>query len=129
MKRSMMLVGLMMVSTVIFSQKYKPDPVAVTTKRSDKMKAELTLNDDQYAKVKAINEKFETGKFNVKSDTSLTKGTSHKQMNTLRLEQEAQLKKVLTEAQWIKWTALKDGKRSYGKGKGGHGRGDKKHKE
>ncbi|MEJ0055228.1 MAG: hypothetical protein WDN75_05975 [Bacteroidota bacterium] len=76
MKKNMMLAGLMMVSTIIFAQHHKRDASGMAAKRSEKMKTELSLTDDQYAKVKAINEKYAASYAKLRSDTSLTIGSS-----------------------------------------------------
>ena len=133
MKKNMMLAGLMMVSTIIFAQHHKGDPSGMAEKRSEKMKTELSLTDDQYGKVKAINEKYAASYSKLRSDTSLTIGTSRKKMVKLRTDQEAQIKSVLTEAQLTKWTALKakreedrkNHKHKGGKGRDGKGKGEK----
>ncbi|CAN5158506.1 hypothetical protein BH09BAC3_BH09BAC3_17190 [soil metagenome] len=128
MKKSMMVVGLMIVSSIIFAQRHKADPGAMATKRSEKMKTELSLNDDQYGKVKGIYEKFDASQMLVRNDTSLTRGTFHKRIGKLKTDQQLQLKGVLTDAQWTKWTALNATKKEekvkthHGKGnRGGHG--------
>jgi hypothetical protein len=130
MKKNMMLVGLMMVSTIIFAQRHREDrtekdPVAVATKRSDKMKYELLLTDAQYTKVKAINEKFATGQKKIKADTAITKGAEQVQMAKLKTDSDTQLKGVLNADQWTKWSTLKTHDKSDrgGRHKGRHGRG------
>ena len=121
-----MVVGLMMVSTIIFAQRHKADPGAIATRRSDKMKTELSLNDEQYGKVKGIYEKFGNSQLQVWKDTSLTRGTFHKRVEKLRTDQEVQLKGVLTDAQWTKWTALKAAKKDERMKKHHRGHGEKK---
>lgn len=128
MKKSMMVVGLMMVSTIIFAQRHKIEPAAMATRRSDKMKTELSLNDEQYGKVKGIYEKLGNDQLQVRKDTSLTRGTFHKRMVKLKTDQEVHLKAVLTDGQWTKWTTLKTTKRDdrmkkhHGRNhRGGHG--------
>jgi hypothetical protein len=114
MKKSMMVVGLMMVGTTIFAQRHKADPAAMATKRSDKMKTELSLNDEQYGKVKGIYEKFGSNQLQVRKDTSLTRGTFHKRMEKLKTDQDVQIKSVLTDVQWTKWTTLKTTRQDQG---------------
>ena len=107
MKKNLMLAGLMMMSTIIFAQHHKGGKDANAIKRSEKMKTELSLNDDQYAKVKSINEKFAASHTKLRSDTSVTIGTARKRQEKLKTEHEAQLKSVLTDAQWTQWTTRK----------------------
>jgi periplasmic protein CpxP/Spy len=130
MKKYMMVAGLMAVSTIIFAQRHKGDHGASPTKQADKMKTELSLSDDQYAKVKAINEKFAASHVKLRSDTALTVGTAHKQREKLKTDHQAQLKSVLTEVQWTKWSSLKSNKfedrKKHGHRHGhGHDKGDK----
>ena len=103
----MALLGVMMVSTIIFAQHHREHHAEKTTKRSEKMKTELKLNDDQYAKIIAINEKFRADHSKVKSDTSLTVGTTRKRQQKLETEHQAQLKSILTESQWTQWSTRK----------------------
>ena len=107
MKRNMVLLGLMMVSMIVFAQRHGGYRGEKTTKRSEKMKTELKLNDDQYAKINGINEKFRADHSKLKSDTSLTVGTARKMQQKLKAEHEAQIKSVLTESQWTQWSARK----------------------
>src|SRR5450755_3373736 len=90
MKKHVMLMALMMMSTMIFAQRHKPDPKAMADKRTDKMKTELSLNDDQYSKVKTINENFALRHVQLRRDTSLTVGTVRNQMKKLRTEHQTQ---------------------------------------
>ena len=123
MKKNMMWVGLMMLSTIIFAQRGS-DRGPNSTKRSEKMKTELKLNDDQYAKVKVINEKFAASHTKLRSDTALTIGTARKRKEKLKTEHDAQLKSVLTEAQWTQWSARKT-KNEGDRKKHKHGRGER----
>ena len=131
MKKNMMLAGLIMMSTIVFAQHPNEDRAGMATKRADKMKTQLSLSDDQYAKVKVINEKFAASHVALRKDTSITIGTSEKRREQLKKDHEAQLKKVLTDAQWTKWTALRatrsDDKKKHGHGRGGHGHGHDGH--
>ena len=119
MKKNVMFLGLMMVSTIILAQGQKRDSHA-TGRQSDYLKKELSLSDDQVAKVKAIRMKFAERHSAIRKDTSLSQGTARKQSMNLRAEQETELKGVLTADQWTKYTAMK-AKR--GEGRGRHHRG------
>ena len=119
----MALLGIMMVSTIVFAQHHGDRRGEKTTKRSEKMKTELKLNDDQYAKINAINEKFWADHSKLKNDTSLTVGTVHKGQQKLKTDHEAQLKSILTESQWTQWSARKtrkdDGRMRHKRGRDG----------
>ena len=124
MKKNVMFLGLMIMSTIIFAQGQKRDSHATGARRSDYLKKALSLNDDQVTKVKAIKTKFAERHAAIRKDTSLTQGAARTQSMKLRAEQETELKGVLTTDQWTKYTAMK-AKRSEGKGKHHRGRTEK----
>ncbi len=111
MKKNLMFVALVLMSAVAFAQKGKHghghDPKERAARMADHLKKELSLNDDQYAKVKSLNEKYTERYRAVRKDTSLTRGRSMSQMKRIRGEQETELKKILTPEQTTKWDALK----------------------
>ena len=96
---------MMMTSTIIFAQRHQGDQKG--TGRSERLKKELSLSDDQVVKMKAIGMKSAERRAAIRKDTALTQGTARKEMQKLRTEQEAQLKGVFTEEQWTKYTAMK----------------------
>jgi hypothetical protein len=105
MKKSVMFLAVMMTSSIIFAQRHQGDPNG--TGRSERLKKELSLSDDQYSKVKAIKIKFAERQASIRKDTSLTQGMAQKQMKNLRSEQETELKSVLTADQWNKYAAMR----------------------
>jgi protein CpxP len=115
MKKNVMLVVLVLISAVTFAQKGESnhggkrdhDAKARTTRMADHMKKELSLNDDQYSKVKSLGEKYSERYAAVRRDTSLTRGRTMSQMKKIRSEQETELKTILTSDQLTKWNALK----------------------
>lgn len=109
MKKNLMLVVLVLISAVTFAQKgnRSHDPKERATRSADYLKKELLLNDDQYAKVKSLNEKYSERYAAVRKDTSLTRGRTMSQMKSIRREQLTELKKILTPDQATKWDALK----------------------
>jgi hypothetical protein len=123
MKKFMVLIVCMMASTIIFAQRHGSDKDK-GGKHAEKMKTMLSLNDDQVARIKVIDEKFKASHVKLKSDTALTVGTMHNKMQKLKTEREAELKGVLTETQWTKWTTEKEKRGGHRKGHH-HGRGDK----
>lgn len=106
MKKSAMILGLMIVSTVIFAQG-KRDPMERSGKQAERMKAELALDDVQYKAVKAINEEFAIKHSKVRQDSTLSEEGKHKQMKTLHQEKDAAIGKILTEEQKNKWTSIR----------------------
>jgi outer membrane protein assembly factor BamA len=106
MKKCSLLLGLMMVSTIIFAQR-KGDPMDRTAMQADKMKTELSLDDVQYKAVKAINEDFANRQMKLRKDSTLSKQEIQKKARALRDEKNAALAKVLTEDQKSKWKSYR----------------------
>ena len=106
MKKSVVFLGLMLVTSVIFAQK-KFDPQAMAAKQSEKMKTELALNDAQYASVKSINEDFAGKQQALRDNTALSREDKMKQIKALNGEKSEALKKVLTADQHTKWEAYR----------------------
>jgi hypothetical protein len=122
MKKNVMFLALMMMSTsILFAQRQRDDSRTMDSRRSERLKKELSLNDDQVTKMKAIHTKFAERHSLLRRDTALTVGSARKQSAKLRAEQEAELKGVLTPEQWTKLTAMKsrhgDWKKKHYRGK------------
>lgn len=112
MKKNAMLLVLVLISAFTFAQKnhhgkQEHDTKARAAKHAEQMKKDLSLNDDQFAKVKSLNEKFSAKYAVVRKDTSLTRGRAMSQMKKIRTEQDAELKTILTSDQYTKWNELK----------------------
>src|SRR6478609_6428970 len=102
MKKQLLVAGLMMVSTIIFAQRhYRGNHTG--TGRADRMKKELSLNDDQYGKLKTIDKTFAERWTKLRADTAITVGSARNQMKHLREEHQEEVKGVLTADQWTKW--------------------------
>ncbi len=113
MKKNVMLAALMLVSTLIFAQR-KPhyDHKKGHERHVDHLKKSLLLTDDQYTKVKAINENFVKQFAVIRKDTAMSQGKARTQTKKLREEHKAQMRTVLNEPQWAKWTEMQNrGKR------------------
>jgi hypothetical protein len=111
MKKYGMLMGLMIVSTIIFAQQ-KESKRAGEGKYGEKMKKELALTDDQFNSVRLINKEF-TGKVSgIRRDSTLTKESKHEKLKSVKLEKDAALKKVMSEEQFTK---LKEHQSAQGK--------------
>lgn len=101
-----MVLGLMMLSTIIFAQG-KADPKRRMKNEAERMKTELSLDDVQYKSIKSINEEY-GGKYSkVRGDSTLSKEAVQQQMKTLRLEKNAAVKKVLTTEQNARWESYR----------------------
>ena len=106
MKKCSLLLGLLMVSTIIFAQR-KGDPMDRAARQADKMKTELSLDDVQYKSVKAINEDFANRQLKLRGDSTLSKQEKQKKAWALRDEKNAAITKVLTEDQKSKWKSYR----------------------
>lgn len=107
-KKSVMLMILMAASTAMFAQRHYGDGKGRADRFNDYMKKELSLTDDQYAKVKTINQTFADRFKTVRKDSSLSRESSRTEMKKIHTEHEAALKGVLTDKQYAQWTALKE---------------------
>lgn len=106
-KKYVMVMAMMMVSVIIFAQRHGGDPQAAAAKRSEKMKTELSLTDDQYTRVKELNDKAAVQQAALRNDSSLSKSEKMTRMKQLRADHDTQLKSILSEEQWTRWTAIR----------------------
>jgi len=106
MKKCILLLGIMMVSTIIFAQR-KGDPMDRAARQADVMKKELSLDDVQYKAVKAINEDFANRHMKLRTDSALSKQEMQKKSRTLRDEKSSAIAKVLTADQKSKWKSYR----------------------
>lgn len=99
---------LMMFSVAVIAQdKQHKNPEEKAKMMSDKMKTELTLTDDQYQKVQAINLDFATQSSALKKEGNDKAAWSEK-MKPLKEEHARALKEVLTAEQFTKYETMKD---------------------
>jgi hypothetical protein len=106
MKKSIMFLGLMVVTTVILAQQ-KADPRERATKHANRMKSELALTDVQYNAIKAIDEEYTTKQSTVFKDSTLSKESKRQQLRELSLQKASAIEKVLSEEQRSKWAAAR----------------------
>jgi hypothetical protein len=105
MKKNVMFLVLMMMSTIIFAQRHQGEQKG--SGNSERLKKELSLSDDQFSKVKSIKTKYAQRRAAIRKDSTLTQGTARKQLKNLTADQETELKGVLTADQWTKYSAMK----------------------
>lgn len=74
---------------------------------SEKMKAELSLDDTQWEQLKSIEKTFQSEQRKLMADTSMTREMLQGARKKLVDERNANVKEVLTEPQYSKWTAMK----------------------
>jgi len=80
--------------------------------RADYMKKELSLSDDQYSKVNAINKSFGERLKTLRNDSTMSRETARAEFRKIRDEKNVALKGVLTPDQYNKWISMK-AKRSH----------------
>lgn len=103
MKKSVMLIMGLMISTVIFAQHRSKDPHAVAAKQTEQMKNVLELNDTQYAAVKGINDEY-AGKFmSLRKENPGEGGQKHEKAKALKETREQEINTILTPVQQEKW--------------------------
>jgi Spy/CpxP family protein refolding chaperone len=109
MKTGFVFAGLMVMGIVTFGQGWsgRHHGSAMASRGVDKMKSELSLTDDQVAKVKAINDKFTKSFEELRKDTTITIAASRAKARKLIADQRSQVNGVLTPAQQTKWAEHK----------------------
>ena len=75
------------------------------------LKAALGLNDDQNAKVKAIQNDFKGKMMAIRSDKSIEKSQKRTQVLDATKKHDADIQAILTPEQATKWTELKSKRR------------------
>lgn len=74
---------------------------------ADRMQKELSLTDEQNAKLKAINREFGHKFRSLRNDSTMSKEGTKTKMKQLGDEYQKKMKSVLTEEQFEKWEKLK----------------------
>lgn len=97
----------MVMSSALFAQDQKHSGSHRGQHGADKMKSALNLSDEQYTKVKSINEKY-AAKFSEFRKDSTARKENHEAMKSLRNEREQEIAAVLTPDQNAKWTAQRE---------------------
>jgi hypothetical protein len=106
MKKRMMFLAMMMVSTLIFAQ-YKGDRSASPEIQAQKMKAALSLDDEQTGRIVEINKNFAASQAQLLADTARTKHDKAIERKRIQEEKNTQIRGVLTEEQFAQWTNIK----------------------
>jgi hypothetical protein len=106
MRKICLLLGLMMVSTIMFAQR-KGDAMDRAAQQADNMKTELALDDVQYKAVKAINEDFANRHLKLRKDSTLSREEIQKHGRSLRQQRNGAIAKVLREDQKTKWKSYR----------------------
>jgi hypothetical protein len=108
MKRIITLGLAMGISAAIFAQQHRRSAGDISSSRTDKMKTELALTDEQYSSIKNINEKFAGDIARLRQDTTLGRQNFHDQIKNIRKQREREIELVLDKQQKDKWKTIKD---------------------
>ncbi len=106
MKKNVILLGLMIVSTIVFSQG-KVDPAERSARQSDRMKKELSLDDVQTKAIAAINEEYTVKRAEIFRDSKLSQEAKREKLGALHKERQSAIEKVLTPEQTQKMADLR----------------------
>jgi len=99
-------------------------PEEMAKKQTERMKEDLSLNEDQITKVSAINLKYNKKFKEMRKNASGDRTAMREAMMTVRKERNAEMKKVLTEEQYEKMLAKEKEMMKQRKGQGrGQGKG------
>jgi Spy/CpxP family protein refolding chaperone len=107
MKARVMIVVAMLMSAALFAQGHRNGGPRRGEHHADRMRSTLGLTDEQYAKVKSIDEKY-AAKFSGLRGDSTQKNENREAMKSLRTERENEIASVLTPEQKAKWTAHRE---------------------
>jgi hypothetical protein len=114
MKKSILILVLTMMSTFMFAQHHqghrKGHGDGSHRNQVEKMKTELSLNDEQYASIKSIDEKYREKHHALKKDSTLAKGSKSTEMKAIHKEREKEITSVLTKDQQEKWKTYQQAK-------------------
>jgi hypothetical protein len=126
-KTMMLLVVMMMITTAIFAQ-HGRNPHKGAGKSIEHLKSELILDDNQYATIKGIQEKYSKKRLELKSDSTGDRTKKFQEVKALHNQREREIESVLTSEQKTKWTALKTERKAKHQAKMGERRKDHEEK-
>lgn len=101
----------------------KPSPSERTDQRTEEMTKELGLNEDQAAKLKAMNGRY-AEELRMTRPSDEEREAKRQKMKDIQTRRDAELKTLLTEEQYAKMMELRQQRRDAHKGE----RGDKRSK-
>lgn len=130
MKKSMLLVGALMVSSIIFAQNDVAAPGGRHGHHGDRgesMKTVLDLNDAQQSSIKEINKKYGEKQRALRKDSTMKRDDKFKEFKSLNDQRKSEISKVLTPEQTSKWSSYK--KERMDKRKAAHDKRIKDHDE
>ncbi len=111
MKKSILILATALFAVVSFAQTTKKTPEEIATKRSEKLKTELGLSDDQKTKVHTAIVETVTKVREIKAKYPNDKKAAAKEIKVVRENYKTTMKGILTADQFTKWeTSVKNKK-------------------
>jgi hypothetical protein len=104
MRLSVLILGAVMMTSVMTAQ--NSEPVKHRLNQADRMKSVVALNDQQYSKIKSIEEQYQQKHLELRKDTT-NREQKRGSLENLRKERRKEIEAVLTPDQKSKWTAYK----------------------
>lgn len=120
MKKSILIIATAMFALVGFAQtstKTTKTPEEIATKRSEKLKTDLGLSDDQKTKVHTAIVETVTKVREIKAKYPNDKKAAAKEIKVVRENYKTTMKGILTAEQFTKWEASKKDKKDKKKAK------------
>lgn len=108
MKKHLVLIAFMMAGVVVFAQERGKTRRDNTT---DRMKQELSLSDDQYKKVKAIDDAYRAQFAALRKDSTKSRENKHAAIRSLNEKRRKDVNAVLSSEQQAKWQAAQTARR------------------
>jgi hypothetical protein len=106
MKKSLIFVMAMMVG--VFALAQNNDRKELAAKQAEKMKTELSLTDEQFQKIKQIQEKFTSSQARLLADTAMARENRVVERKRMNDERMSEIKGVLSEEQQKKWAEFRE---------------------
>lgn len=120
MKKSILIIATVLFTFVGFAQsttQTQKTPEEIATKRSEKLKTELGLSDDQKTKVHTAIVETVTKVREIKAKYPNDKKSAAKELKVVRENYKTTMKGILTAEQFTKWEASKKTKKDKKKAK------------
>jgi Spy/CpxP family protein refolding chaperone len=103
MKKLMITIMMLLASTIIFAQRGHHDPNEMAQRQTDNLKNALALNDQQYAAVKSINDRYANQFMQMRRDSATVRSNKRTAIQNLMQEKQKEINAVLTPDQQTKY--------------------------
>lgn len=95
---------MMMFSLNVYAQEKSDSSLHET--HALRMKTELSLSDEQFSRVKALNEKLRADQARLRADTSATRAGIISATKSMLAERDKKMKEILSKEQYEKWMSM-----------------------